>query len=112
MKHLLSTLAFGAVLVTGCADPVCEPVADSCPNDCGEIRGTPLHPTCDWGHVIACVADPPGVLTTDVGCVARLTDGHVFMMSSGTLAGLLVDTGAWRHCTTEERTTDRQGCPF
>lgn len=109
---LLVTAVAGTLASTACADPVCEPVADSCPSECGEVRGVPIHPVCDWGHVIACVADPPDVGTADVACVVRLDDGHVYRIGSGTWAGLLVENGSWRYCNAEERAREAQDCPF
>lgn len=113
MNCILFLVAVAGTLTwTACDDPVCEPVADSCPSDCGEIRGVPIHPVCDWGHVIACVEDPPDVFTTDVACVVRLEDGHVYMIGSGSRAGLLIENGAWRYCNGEERAREAQDCPF
>ncbi len=101
MERLLPLFVLAALLY-GCDDSPCLAEADSCPDGCYEVRAVQKKPTCETGRVVACFDTGPVVMTDDIGCMTRLSDGHVFTLSSGTLAGLLRGTDEWRNCTTDE----------
>jgi len=86
--------------------PACEcPLAASeCPGACTPLRANAFDDAQQCllaSEVVSCV-EPDSVLTADVGCAVRRSDGVLFMTPSGSISHRLVTSEAYRGCTGEE----------
>lgn len=79
----------------------CPASAGACPSECFAISGSEVVGDCSvTSAVIGCVSEEPEVVTLDVACVRRTGDGAEFIVTSGTFAELLIDSGNdWQSCT-------------
>lgn len=91
----------------------CPAVASACPKECFAISGSPIDGDChSSGVVVGCYARAPEVLTQDIACARRVTDGAEFQFTSGTLAGLLLTSSSWEPCGTSGGYVPPCGGPF